>query len=73
MSDTTENPPTNCLCGGNGPKLTMLVEMLLPSGDAGSHFRQAHPELLKGLRAVLDQRIEAMSQANRPGTRLNVD
>lgn len=73
MSDTNENTQANCICAGNGPKLTMLVEMLLPSGEAGGHFRQAHVELLKGLRAVLDQRIEAMSKADRPGTRLNVD
>ena len=67
-----QSPKANCMCGGAGPNLTRLAEMLLPSGEAGAHFRQAHLELLKGLRAMLDQRIESMSQP-RQGTKLSVD
>ncbi len=73
MSEVNEIGSAGCICGGNGPKLTALVELLLPSGEAGAHFRQAHLELLKGLRAALDQKIEAMSQAPRQGTKLNVE
>ncbi len=73
MSDEKQANQTNCMCGGNGPKLTALVELLLPSGDAGNHFRQAQLELLKGLRAVLDQRIESMSRPGSQGTKLNVE
>ncbi len=73
MSDEKQTNQTNCMCGGNGPKLTALVELLLPSGDAGNHFRQAQLELLKGLRAVLDQRIESMSRPGSQGTKLNVE
>jgi len=61
-----------CVCGGAGPGLTRMLECLIPSGEAGAHFRQARLEFLKGLRAVLDQRIETMSQPNH-GTKLNVD
>jgi hypothetical protein len=62
-----------CVCGGNGPKLTALASMLMPSGEAGTHFRQAHIELLKGLRALIDQRIESMAAPPAHGTKLNVD
>jgi hypothetical protein len=61
-----------CICGGNGPRLTQMAEMLLPSGEAGAHFRQAHLEMLKGIRALLDQRIDAMSRPAH-GTRLDVE
>ena len=73
MSEEKQTNQTNCMCGGNGPKLTALVELLLPSGEAGNHFRQAQLELLKGLRAVLDQRIESMSRPGSQGTKLNVE
>ncbi|MCU1325763.1 MAG: hypothetical protein JWN34_1133 [Bryobacterales bacterium] len=63
---------SGCLCGGNGPKMTALLSMMMPSGEAGTHFRQAHIELLKGLRALIDQRIESLAQPAH-GTKLNVD
>jgi hypothetical protein len=78
-TNTQENPggpqgegAPRCMCGGTGPTLSRLVEALIPTGEAGAHFRQAQLEMLKGLRAVLDHRIETMSQPSH-GTRLNVD
>ena len=44
----------------------------LPS-EAASHFRQARVEMLKGVREVIDHRIETLSRANRKGTRVSVD
>ncbi len=65
-----------CMCNGAGPSLTRMIAgllpMLLPSEEASSHFKQAHVEFLKGVRAVLDQRIQAMA-SERAGTRINVE
>lgn len=77
MSEEKQEPGTccgtsGCVCGGNGPKLTALLSMMMPSGEAGTHFRQAHVELLKGLRSLIDQRIESMAQPTH-GTKLHVD
>jgi hypothetical protein len=74
MSDNKQEcGSAGCICGGNGPKLTALASMLMPSGEAGTHFRQAHVEVLKGLRALIDQRIESMAAQPTQGTKLNVD
>jgi hypothetical protein len=70
--DERQESAAHCLCGGTGPRITRLVEAMMPSGEAGAHFRQAHLELLKGLRAVLDQRIQSMSQP-RHGTKITVE
>jgi hypothetical protein len=74
MSENQPNPvQPRCVCGGAGPKLTTLAEMLLPSGEAAAHFRQAHLEVLKGLRALLDQRIESMSSQAGTGYKVDVE
>jgi hypothetical protein len=45
----------------------------LPAG-AWQHFRQARIELLKGLRVLIDQRIESISRGDeRKGTRITVE
>ena len=67
-----ERVNSRCICGGYGPRLTAMADMLLPSGEAGEHFRHARVEVLKGLRAMIDQRIESLSQPAQ-GTKLNVE
>jgi hypothetical protein len=44
----------------------------LPS-EAAAHFRQARIEVLKGVREVIDHRIENLSRTSRKGTRVAVD
>jgi hypothetical protein len=64
----------HCMCGGSGPKLTQMLSMMMPHGDAGDHFRKARLEFLKGVRAMIDQRIESMSHTEeRRGTKLDVE
>lgn len=59
-------PGFACLCGGAGPALTEILRRVGPPGDARGHFDAARVEFLKGIRAVLDARIEHLS---RPKTR----
>jgi hypothetical protein len=41
--------------------------------DAGQHFRQARIEFLKGIRALIDYRIEILSRASQKGTHIVVE
>jgi len=55
--------------------LTDVVRQLAPSAEVTQHFRAAHLEVLKGLRAMLDQHIAAQTES-RPhgqGTRIHVE
>lgn len=81
MSETTSQERSDagqhessgrCMCAGMGPRITRMAEAMLPSGEAGAHFRQAQVEVLKGLRALLDQRIQSMSES-RHGTKISVE
>ena len=72
--ETAQRPETNCLCGGFGPSLSKMVQAMAPTGAAGEHFRRARIEMLKGIREVLDQRIETLSKgAETHGTKMTVE
>jgi hypothetical protein len=44
-----------------------------PSEQVAGHFRQARIEFLKGLRQILDNRIENLQQRDEGGTKINVE
>jgi hypothetical protein len=58
---TTQPPPGGCFCCGAGPALSEFLHHLGPSGAARTHFDQARVEFLKGLRALIDARIDELS------------
>lgn len=74
-----ENKCPDCVCSGVGPELSRAVRQALDVPEAATdHFRAARVEVLKGLRELLDHRIEKiekMSQrpADSRGTKLSVD
>jgi hypothetical protein len=55
--------------------LTDVVRQFAPSAEVTQHFRAAHLEVLKGLRAMLDQHIAAQSAApaHGQGTKIHVE
>jgi hypothetical protein len=63
----------SCACAGVGPALSDLLKRLGPPEEVQSHFRAARVELLKGLRALIDQRIQDLSAQPAKGTKLTVD
>jgi hypothetical protein len=71
--ETKATPGQECLCGGRGPMLSQMLEMMMPSAAAGEHFKNARLEFLKGVRGLLDQRIQSLSDNPRKGTKLNVE
>ena len=61
-----------CFCCGAGPQLTAVAKSVLPT-DALEHFKSAHVEFLKGIRHLLDARIQKMSASKMHGTSIPVD
>ena len=49
----------NCGCMGAGPLVTEFIKKMGPSDEVGQHFKAARLEILKGLRAMLDEQSRA--------------
>ena len=65
-------PKGQCLCMGMGPKLTEMLQCR--SEAAAGHLRNARIEFLKGLRALIDERISDLSSAQKKrGTTVRVE
>jgi hypothetical protein len=73
MSETDTQTPCDCGCRGAGPLLTAFLRRLAPSEAVSQHFQAAHLEVLKGLRALLDEQIAARSEPPRQGTKISVE
>jgi hypothetical protein len=71
---TTSGPVRGeCLCMGAGPQATAALKSI-SFGGAGEHFRNSRIEFLKGLRSMIDSRIEKMQkQEQKKGTSVPVD
>lgn len=66
-----ENP--GCFCRGLGPEATAFCEHLW-SKVTRDHFRNSRVEFLKGLRSLIDEKIERLSRHAEPkGTQVPVD
>jgi hypothetical protein len=76
MKKQTKSPTVGrspCLCQGAGPALSELLRRLAPPDQARRHFETARIEFLKGLRAVLDARIERHSKPKARGQAINIE
>jgi len=59
-------------CEVAGPQLEALFDRCWP-GPTQQHFRNARIEVLKGIRSILDARIERLSQHTPKGTKVMVE
>jgi hypothetical protein len=77
MNKKTDKSPKNaggpCLCRGTGPALSDLLRRLGPPEAARRHFETAQLEILKGLRSLLDARIERGSKSSGKGAKITVE
>jgi len=62
-----------CVCQGLGPALTDFLGRLGPPADARRHFDSARVEFLKGLRAILDARIQQAAGTQAKGEKIKVE
>jgi hypothetical protein len=79
MSDTASEQTqakreADCLCGTIRKGLEEAAELFFPSETACSHFREARIEFLRGIRDIVDQRIDHLSRnKSASGTRIVVE
>lgn len=69
MSETNKS---ECFCMGAGPAITEAMKHLGPEA-ARDHFRNSRLEFLKGIRALLDERISVLSKPEQKGSAIPVD
>lgn len=61
-----------CLCMGMGPQISEMARHVVPESTR-EHFRNARVEVLKGLRTLIDRRIEQLTKTTAKGTPISVD
>jgi hypothetical protein len=67
------NGKCDCGCMGVGPLVSEFVRKMGPSEDVSQHFRAARLEILKGLRAMLDEQIASAQEPPKHGTKISVE
>ena len=76
MTESTDSEVKTgeCGCHGKGPEFTrVFTKMFEPPAGAGEHFKQARIEFLKGIRGLIDHRIEKLSRTAGKGTHITVE
>ena len=69
----TATPPHGCFfCTIAGPQIEAMLDHIWPE-QTQEHFRTARIEVLKGIRSLLDARIERLSQHESKGTSVTVE
>lgn len=69
---TTAMPHGCFFCTVAAPQLEAMFSHLWPE-QTHEHFRNARIEVLKGMRSLLDARIERLSQNPKKGTKVTVE
>ena len=75
MNETMGNPQqrAGCACGGAGPQATAMFRGMWTQATQ-DHFRNARLEFLKGVRSVIDHRIDRLSRdPHQKGTSVPVE
>jgi hypothetical protein len=73
-SETSNEQTTErCACMDARQAARRLMKMFETPAGAKQHFRQARIEMLKGVRELLDHRIQQLSQEPHKGTRITVE
>lgn len=70
-----ESPYIDDICREFRAGLEFLVDNFAPPESACRHFREARIEMLRGLREIIDHRIDRLSRDKKPatGTRVVVE
>jgi hypothetical protein len=80
MSETSEATgatphvhSSRCFCCEASDVVGRLFQAFGPSEKVSEHFRQSRIEFLKGIRSLLDERIESIGRTPHKGTRVVVE
>jgi hypothetical protein len=69
---TTAHAPGCVFCTFVEPQINALIDHIWPE-NTREHFRNARIEVLKGMRSILDARIQNLSQHEAKGTKVTVE
>ena len=69
---THVHAPGCFFCSVAAPQIEAFIDHLWPE-NTREHFRNARIEMLKGVRSILDARIERLSKTAQKGTKLTVE
>ncbi len=73
MTEKDTNPEARgCFCMGVGPQMTEMFRHCV-ADTALEHFRNSRIEFLKGLRSLIDARIERLAHPPQKGTAVPVE
>jgi hypothetical protein len=64
---TTHKTTCDCGCMGVGPAISNLLNNLGPK-EARDHFKAARVEILKGMRSLIDARIDHINRQGKTQT-----
>ena len=62
-----------CWCCEVNDAMNKFAREFGPSEDVRSHFRNSRIEFLKGIRKIIDERINRLSANEQKGSRVNVE
>lgn len=65
--------PIDDICDVIRRTLEALSDVVTPPESACRHFREARIEMLRGIREIIDHRIDRISRRNDTGTRVTVE
>jgi hypothetical protein len=65
--------PIDAICDSIREGLEQMADFFTPPQSAIDHFRESRIEVLRGVRDILDHRIERLSRRRTQGTRVTVD
>ena len=63
----------DCLCGNIRKAFRQAADAFLPPESAAKHFRQARVEVWRGIRELIDLKIEHLSRDQSKGTHVVVE
>lgn len=70
---TAGQPQHGCFfCNVAGPQIEAMLEHIWPE-PTHEHFRNARIEMLKGVRSMLDAKIERLAKRTQKGTKVTVE
>ena len=63
----------DAICDGIRKGLETICGALTPPEEARKHFRESRIEFLRGIRELIDHRIDHLSRRGNQGTRITVE
>lgn len=72
-SRTSTAAPIDAFCDALREGLHQAADFLTPPQSALDHFRESRIEMLRGMRDIIDHRIDRLSRRTSQGARVTVD